>query len=187
MSKLDESRQVLTDGIDAHRTPVHMNTYTQVRDYYKDKVGERGYIGAMAQAISPRQAGVKAKDDKPYLAARRSIERYEKGQFKNIANAAKVAEHGQQLPPTHYNPKGDTLTMTVRQATSTHKNSKGERRSTGYRDREFTVSLKGADGFAVVNSANPFRDILAANGYPDSIIDRLESGGSGEMEVVAVA
>lgn len=163
----------LTRAAHGAATPVYMTTYSEQREYYKDKYGQRGYIGAMASAY----AGTTDKKSLEYKAARRSIERIEKGQYKGFGKTsqyrAKVPEVGKQLPPTSYTPKQSEIKVKV-----TGKQSDGHG---GTRDRTVEVSLSGPSAYAFVNSPQ-YTDVWDAYGVDE---DLFESGDY-ELEVETV-
>lgn len=72
------------------------STYDELKEYYKNEYGERGWIGAYAQAVT----GSERKSGGKYLAARRSIEKYEKGMNKTsvYASGEKVQAISSKIP-----------------------------------------------------------------------------------------
>ncbi len=174
----------LEDNVHKRATPIYASTYGDVRDIYREKYGKKEYIGQMALALS----GASSKKDKAYLAARRSIERVEKGQYKGFAAkyAAKVPEVGEQLPVQSYQPKGDvTITIKAHQVTS----MKGGRPQ-GHREREFTATFSGSDAYAFVNEPNDsemLADILRYNDYPEDLIDDFVGEGDYALDIYSAA
>lgn len=76
-------------------------------------------------------------------------------------------EAGQKLPPSSYTPKGEI--------TITFKGDQGLGKDRGTRERNWTTTFSGTDAYDFVNKPN-FRDFMRHQGYPDSVIDRLEEG-----------
>ncbi len=175
----------LEDYVQSQRTPVYRATYGDVRDYYVKQYGEKGYRGALAMALS----GAESKKDKAYLAARRSIERVEKGQYKGFAAkyAAKVPEVGQKLGPDHYIPKGN-ITVRIKGGQVTAMEGG---RPKGHRDREYKAAFNGGDAYAFVNEpteAEMLADILRYNDYPEDVVeDMIEEGGDYELDIFYAA
>lgn len=172
---MSDRDDMLREAVVGKMVDVHMTTYEQVKDYYQDKAGARGWIGAMAAALSPRQAGVSAKQDKGYSAARRSIERLEKGQFKNMRKySPQMAAVGKTLPPIGKKIPGDAITITV----------KGEQREgkKGTRSRNITVTFKGADAYSFADNPS-YGDIWDEYGVDSELFE----DGDYAIDVYAVA
>ncbi|SRR5260221_385741 len=137
-------------------SPMYMKSYGELKDYYQDKYGNRGWMGALAQAI----AGSDARSGKEYLAARRAVERREAGTHQGFGKeyTAKVPEVGKQLPPTHYEAKGGQVSFTIR----------GEQQGRG--ERDIKVTLRGDAAYDFVN--NPSYDKLwSAYGVAPELFD----------------
>src|SRR6266496_1135032 len=132
-------------AVEAASTPVYVSGYTDVREAYRAKYGEKTWIGKYIDALGLRTSGVKAKDDKPYLAARRSIERAEKGVNKSssYASTKEANKAGEKLPPISRAPKGD-VTLHIK---GNQKTGKG-----GTRERNITVKMSGDEAYTWVNN-----------------------------------
>jgi hypothetical protein len=169
--------EMLSDAVDSKWVDVFATSYGDVKDALQEKHTGRGWIGALAKAIAGRQEGVKAKDDKPYLAVRRSIERYEAGQFKSLKSyGGKMAEVGRTLPPIGRALPGNKITLTV----------KGDQREgKGTRERSFTTTFTGPDAYGFANEPT-YRTFFKKQGYPDWVIDKFEAGDY-ELVVSSVA
>lgn len=166
-------QEMLQNAVNDKLTPVYMTDYGQIKEYLIEKHGQRGWIGAMAQMMSGSAS--RAKSDKPYQAARRSIERFEKGQFKSM-KSRDVKDVGKQLPPIGKVLKGD-ITITVKA------NQKDGRKGT--RDRSFTATFTGMDAQNFVREPT-FRDIYEQLDYPEDVIDMFEDGDY-ELDIYSVA
>ena len=177
--------EAFENAINAKTDPMYMTDYQQIRDAYKEKYGERGMIGKLASIIGGRQEGIKAKDDKPYLAARRTIERYERGlqgkggevhKSLGAKYLAGVKRAGEQLPSIGRQLRNNQITVTVTGSQKvTRKNAQGKRVSAGSRERSWTATFHGPDAQDFITDPS-LRKILNAQPqpYPDSVIDMLE-------------
>lgn len=124
---------MLHRAVESKLTPVYMNTYDQIKDYYQDTHGQKGWIGAMAQAVT----GSTAKNGKEYKAARRAIERFDSGQNKSMKKyGAKMPSVGRSLPAIGKRLAGNSITITI-QGTQPGKHHKGTR------DRKIEVTFTG--------------------------------------------
>lgn len=129
-----DKEQMLQRAVDSKLTPVYMNTYNQIKDYYQDTHGQRGWVGAMAQALT----GSSTKSGKEYKAARRSIERFETGQNKSMKKyGAKMPSVGRSLPAIGKRLAGNAITITV------HGSQDGKQHK-GTRNRKIEVTFTGA-------------------------------------------
>jgi len=152
----------------------YMRSYGELKDFYQDKFGQKGWIGGLAQAIT----GSDARSGKEYLAARRSIERYEKGQFATMKKyTPELPRVGKQLPPTGRSLPGGQFTIEVKGEQS---DSKG-----GTRPRSFKATFQGSEALGFANNPS-YRAILKKLGYPTDVIDMMEAGEY-ELTISSVA
>lgn len=167
---MSEDGGLLQRAVDSKFEPVYASTYEEVKDALQDKHGQRGWIGAMAQQM----AGSEGRSGKPYLAARRAVERHETGQYKNWKQdyGGKISEIGKSLPPIGKTLPGNKITLTV----SGYQEGRG--------DRSFTATFKGPDAYTFANNPT-YRAFFRGQGYPDHVINLLESGDY-ELTVNAV-
>ena len=122
-------------------TPIYATTYDQLKDYYQGVEGQRGWIGALAQALSG--SANRSRSNKEYAAARRAVERYEKGQHKSLSKkySDQFKTIGRKLPPVGYRPpKKIKITFQGRVQVS------GGRRKKDSRTGRYTGALRG-DGW----------------------------------------
>jgi hypothetical protein len=168
-------QSMLQETVDSKFVPVYMTNYDQVKDYYQDQYGDRGWIGKMAEAVAGRNTSVPAKQDKPYLAARRSIERYEAGKFKSMKTyGGKMAGVGRSLPPIGKTLPGNEIKITVR-------GTQNEGKS-GTRDRNISVTFKGSDAYSFANNPT-YADIWNEYGVNPDLFEE----GDYAIEVEAVS
>lgn len=156
----EDEMGMLQSAVDRHTQPIHMAHYEQLKDYYKDKYGARGWTGAMAQALT----GSEKRSGKEYLAARRSIERHETGQYGKFGKgySAKIPEVGKQLPPIGKDVPGGQLTLTVK---GTQGDGKG-----GTRERTITVTFKGPSAYSFANDPS-YTDIWGEYGVDEGLFE----------------
>jgi hypothetical protein len=110
------NEKLLRDAVESKMVPVYMTSYSDVKDYLQDKHGQKGWIGALAQAYS----GSDRKSGKEYKAARRAIERYETGQNKSMKKySGKNAEVGKTLPPIGKKLPGNSITRRLARVAET--------------------------------------------------------------------
>jgi hypothetical protein len=167
-------RDKLQAAVDSKWVPVYASNYSQVKDALQDKHGQRGWIGALAQQLS----GSEKRSGKEYLAARRSIERYETGQFKSMKKySPEMAKVGKSLPPIGKALPNNQINITVN---GKQYDGKGER------ERSFTVTFKGPDAYGFASSPTYQTFFKSGLGYPDGVIDRFEGGDSSALEVTSV-
>jgi len=167
------NQQLLQNAVDSKMVPVYMTSYTQIKDYLQDKHGAKGWIGAMAQAVT----GSEKRSGKGYRAARRSIERFETGQQKSTGYAKKMPDVGKTLPPIGKKLPGNSITVTVK--------GKQYEGSKGGRDREFTATFTGADAIEFTNNPT-YKDFFKRLGYPDWVIKGFDGGDSSGLDVYEV-
>lgn len=163
--------EMLHAAVNAKSEPVYMATYKDVAEYYRDKYSNREWIGEMARAVS----GSDSKSGKEYLAARRSIERHESGQYKGSSkmNVDRIVAAGMKLDPVGRIPKDGSISITV---TGTQEDYPGRP------DRSITVTFKGPDAYSFVN--NPTFEAIWTQYDVDP--GDFESG-SGELTVTGVS
>lgn len=181
----ERERKMLRDAVNRRTENVYPTSYADVKEGLIEKYGQSGWIGAMAQAIT----GSEKRSGKEYLAARRSIERYETGEFKTLKKlGGKIPDVGKQLPPIGKRVKGGSLTLTVkgRQASYSPRNKAGKR-TKSTRERSFTATFTGTDAqsFADDPTYRAFFHQLDGD-YPDDVIDLFEDGDY-ELDIYAVA
>lgn len=188
---------ILEDAAHSKATPVYMTSRGVIIDYFqdtrvgRDKRGNEVWKPYAAAAI----AGTSDKKSTAYKSAMRQFqmdkrtgqERY-KSAKQTAATIARYVAVGQTLPPIHYNPKGNSVTITVSgtQKGSSHKNKEGKRHYTGTREREFTATLTGDQAYKFVNNPS-IRDVLEALGYPDDVIDGLDEDGDYGLDITSAA
>lgn len=173
----------LRAAIDGVSRPVFATGYGEVKQAYQDKYGSKNWIGKYIESLGLRTPGVKAKDDKPYLAARRSIERFEKGKQSSstYASGNNVNEASQKLGAISHMPTQNTITVTVRGKVK------------GKNHCPVHASFSGADAVAFVNEVyNPGSSGLGMNAFEmiwdDYGVDYdLFEEGDYELEVTGVS
>ncbi len=170
---MDEGK--LREAVDGKWVNIYASNYAQVKEQLQDQEGQRGWIGAMAQRVS----GSESRSGKAYLAARRSIERVEKGQFKESRRySPEMARVGRTLPPIGKKLPDNQITITVN----------GEHADG--RTRSFTARFKGADAYAFAN--NPGYAAFFYQYNPEYLkkggaYDQFNGDDSGALTVTAVS
>lgn len=150
-------------------TPVYATSYQDIKEGLIEKHGRKNWIGAYAMTVS----GASSKKDKEYKAARRSIERFEKGQFKTLKNygtAPQLAKVGKTIPPVAHMPPG-SIKITLRGMQ-------------GVREREWTVEFTGADAYRF--SRNPSWKEFFKKRYPGTDFYKMADGADGDSGAVTV-
>lgn len=168
-------REKLRDAVAGKFVPIFMTSYADIKDYYQDKHGAKGWIGAMAQAVSG--AETRSRKDKPYMAARRAVERFESGQNKSMkkyGTASKMEAIGKTLPPIGQKLPGNTITITIK-----GKQSDG---SKGGREREFTATFNGPDAYIFAHNPT-YKQFFKKLGFADGVIAGFDGGDSSGLEV----
>lgn len=166
---MDESK--LISKVHEKSNPVFMKSKSEIIDYYRDTYG-KNWTSKAAEKLS----GTTDKRSHEYKAAIRQFQ----GSRINQAGpqlAPKFESVGKQLPPSSYTPKGNMISVTV---SGSQADGKG-----GSRSRSFSTTLTGSDAYAFVNKPS-FREFFKSLGYPDHVIDLLESGEYA-LEVSTVA
>lgn len=148
--RTQRDQERLEQAVEANSTPIYATSYHDVREEYVSKYGQRAWIGEYIKGAGLRNPSIaRARDDKPYLAARRSLERFEKGQNKSSALASPtVAERaGKQLPPIARAPIGGQIRIVVKGTQQS-----GYKRGGGIRSKTVDVTFKGSDAVEFVNN-----------------------------------
>ncbi len=172
----------LLDAARSKANPVHLKTRSEVVEYFRetypgrDKKGNEAWKPRAAEAL----AGPADKKSTAYKSAMRQFQ-FDKRTGQERYKSAKVAPQtkaryeavGEKLPPDHYTPKGDSVTITIQA-----RQKAGPRG--GYREREFTATFKGPDAYKFVNNPT-VRYILENQGnYPEDLIEMLAGEGEGD-------
>ncbi len=91
--------------VDEKSEPRYISTFEELRDYYQDELhlGEREWIGRIAADLLGTTD--RSRKNKEYGAARRSLERYNTGESKQLRKyGPAIRELGAALPPIGYLP-----------------------------------------------------------------------------------
>lgn len=164
-------RDALHQVVNSKMVPVFPTSFAEIKEGLIEKHGTRGWIGAYAQAVT----GSDKRSGKEYNAARRSLERYETGQYKTLKKygaPAQVEKVGQTLPPTTYKPP-EQFSVNV----------KG---SQGQRDRSWTVTFKGADAYRFARNPT-YKEFFKKLGYKADIVEAFDGDDSSGVEVTSVS
>jgi len=151
-------------GKQSNATPHYTSDFAEIRTQLKEEYGDRGWIREYLKAAGLRNESIPAKQDKEYLAARRSLERYEINQNRtSIYTKTEYAEKvGKTLEPVGYK-ANQSITVTL----------------TGHqqgRTRHFTATFKGIDAQAFVSEPSTraiFRQYAIDTGTNPKDIDYL--------------
>lgn len=93
---IDDKLQAAIDAITSPYSEF-MSDFEDLKDYYQDEHGERGWIRGMIKDF----LGLVPSDGRAYQSARRRIERWADGStHPGKANKSALADLGTQLPPT---------------------------------------------------------------------------------------
>ena len=161
-------RGKLERAVEGKWRDVHARSYEEAKEHLKDVYGAKGWIGAMAQAVT----GSATRSGKEYSAARRSIERFESGQYKSsryAQKAASVVVVDRRLP-------GNQMTITV----------KGKQPYYPRRDRSFSYTFHGADAYSFAEGPS-YQEFFHALDYPDWLIDAFDEDSEYGLDVSSVA
>lgn len=147
--------------------PVYASNYEDVKEAYREKYGQR-WIGHYVESLGLRDLSVKAKEDKPYLAARRSLEKYESGRTKSsfYTQEAYAKQAGKNVSPVGRSAKEITVSLTGQQ---------------GRRTRTITATFTGSDAYDFVNAPSTYKVFKqyaynAKNDDPEGLADMFENG-----------
>jgi hypothetical protein len=156
----------LDDAVNGVSAPVYLTSYEDVKEGFIDKYGEKRWIGKYIESLGLRTEGVKAENDKPYLAARRSIERFEKGKQKSSGYSQKAEQAGRQLPPIGVRPRKDSITISIT----------GKQ---GRRTRHISATFRGSDAYDFVNDPSTWKvwhryAVDANDGDPEGLADTFD-------------
>jgi hypothetical protein len=181
----------LQTAIDGVSRPIFATGYNEVKQSYQDKYGQKSWIGKYVESLGLRTVGVKSKDDKPYLAARRSIERFEKGKQSSSTYADKETadKAGIKLGAILHVPKQNTINIVVHGTTKELRNGK----MVDVHHSPIKASFSGSDAVAFVNEVyNPGSSGTGMNAYQmiwdDYGVDYdLFEDGDYELEVGSVS
>lgn len=175
----------LQQKVENSSRPIYETSFTNIRETFRSEFGERRWIGEYLKAAGLRNESIPAKQDKPYQAARRSLERYESNRAGSSIYTQKqyTLTVGRTLPPIGRQ-ADKTITVTV---TGTQQG----------RERSFTATFKGMNAQTFVDNPT-YRDIFYQYAIdvhaddPDSLADLLDGddpdyGDSYGVEVSSVA
>ena len=163
----------LQRAIDGATNPVYPSSFAEIKEGFREKYGDRGWIGKLAAVYTGATSG------KEYGAARRAIERVNTGQYKDFKKAeyrSGLVEAGKQLDPIRRDVPGQGLVLTVN---FTAPEDKGHSK----RAREFTISLDYVTATEFV--ADPNYDFLFDEWF-DGGADAYGEDGDYEAENVQV-
>lgn len=125
-----ESKPVYVSG--------NAENYAEAKAYFQKEYGQRGWTSAYVASLGYRNTSVPAKQDKPYQAAMRSIQMYEKGQSLSSKYAQEATRSTIQVPTGERTPTG-TITVHI----------EGMQ---GQRSRGFDVPFSGVSAYGLVNT-----------------------------------